>query len=93
MSVSSRKIIVRPVGGEFRLYIRSVAGETVAGFRLMKGGEFPLERFSFPTDTEAYDAAIKLEEYVNNSVSKMSAKERRVETERRKLEAHRLLHS
>lgn len=54
---------------------------------------YPVAQYTFPDEQSACEAAVELEAYVNQSASKMSAKERKVEAERKRLEAYKAANS
>ncbi|MBT5847468.1 MAG: hypothetical protein HOH86_12820 [Verrucomicrobiales bacterium] len=53
------EIIVREEGnGKHRLYTRSPAGINLAGERLRKGGEYPIESYVYDTHEAATEVSI-----------------------------------
>jgi hypothetical protein len=81
---------VRPDQTSFKLWVsHPYLGLSPAGDRLRKGGVYPVTQYTFPDEQSACEAAVELEGYVNQAVSKLSAKERKVEAERKRLEAYK----
>jgi hypothetical protein len=83
------KVVALPDQEGFRLFVDNpLVGRCRAGDRLRKGGRFPIDSFTYPDEKEAWEAAVELEWYINQSQSKLSAKERRTEAEKRRLELY-----
>lgn len=61
------QVFVKPVRNRFALWIRSVFSNSPAGWRLKKGGDFPIKDFEYKTLKEAKAAAVALQEYLDGA--------------------------
>lgn len=61
------KISVREIDGLYCLMVQSLAGVNPAGWRLQRGGYFPIEQFEFFDEDDAKLAAFKLQKYVDEN--------------------------
>ena len=62
---SGMKILIQEDSGFYRLMVESKAGVNPAGWRLNRGGDFPISEFEFFDVTEAIAAGVKLQDYLN----------------------------
>ena len=82
------KILIKKAGEEWRLWTKDGAMESPAGWRLKKGGEFPVDRFRFSNEREAIGEASKLQAYVDGVIGANAKKGKKVSVrEQRRLDA------
>lgn len=60
------KILVVERDGLHSLMVKSLAGVNPAGWRLQRGGYFPIDEFEFLDEFEAKVAQKKLQQYVDS---------------------------
>jgi hypothetical protein len=62
--------------GMFQLMIESVAGLNPAGWRLQKGGLFPIDEFEYFDEQSASEAANLLQKYIDSEFNSEPRKKR-----------------
>ena len=61
-------ITIEKTEGGHRLLVTSYAGTNPAGWRLQRGGFFPIDQFEFTDETAAFVAAKKLQAYLDTQI-------------------------